>query len=41
MTHVLCPPTHREGTDIYSDIKVNYIDAILGTKIKVSGCVGR
>lgn len=25
----------RDGTDIYSDIKVSYIDAILGTKVKV------
>lgn len=27
--------TNRDGTDIYSDIRVSYVDAILGTKIKV------
>ena len=29
------PVFRRDGTDIYSDIKVSYIDAILGTKVKV------
>lgn len=29
------PVFRRDGTDIYSDLKVSYVDAILGTKVKV------
>ncbi len=29
------PQFRRDGTDIYSDIRVSYVDAILGTKVKV------
>ena len=30
------PTFRRDGTDIYSDIRVSYVDAILGTKVKVA-----
>jgi molecular chaperone DnaJ len=29
------PVFRRDGTDIYSDLRVSYVDAILGTKVKV------
>ncbi|KAL6754737.1 DnaJ C terminal domain-containing protein, partial [Haematococcus lacustris] len=30
------PELRREGTTIHSDVEINYIDAILGTQVKVS-----
>jgi molecular chaperone DnaJ len=32
------PVFRRDDMDIYSDIKVSYIDALLGTKVKVRSC---